>query len=67
MNANTAELDHRESNGIAVSLRWNRTTNDLTVLVVDGGEDEAFELRCSADEALDVFHHPYAYAGSLAA
>ena len=58
----TAELDHRESNGIAVSLLWDRKTNELTVRVVDSAEREEFELSCAADEALECFHHPYAYA-----
>jgi hypothetical protein len=58
------ELDHRESNGISVSLLWNRETNDLTVHVADGAEDEEFELACGAHEALDVFRHPYAYAAT---
>jgi hypothetical protein len=58
------ELDHRESNGISVSLLWNRDTNDLTVRVADSAEDEEFELGCAAHEALDVFRHPYAYAAT---
>lgn len=56
------ELDHRESNGISVSLLWNRRTNELTVRVEDSAEHEGFELDCGAHEALDVFRHPYAYA-----
>ena len=62
MTFTTAELHHRESNGIAVSLVWDRETNDLTVRVVDASEGEEFELSCAPEEALEVFHHPYEYA-----
>jgi hypothetical protein len=62
MTASITELDQRESNGISVSLLWNRLTNALAVRVFDGACDEEFELACGHDEALDVFHHPYAYA-----
>jgi hypothetical protein len=58
------ELDYRESNGISVCLLWNRQTNELIVRVADSAEDEEFELGCGAHEALDVFRHPYAYAGT---
>lgn len=62
MNTTLAELDHRESNGIAVTLFWNRTTDRLLVRVEDDRADEDFELECAPHEALDVFHHPFAYA-----
>jgi hypothetical protein len=56
------ELDFRESDGIEVSLLWSRATNDLSVLVVDTKTDELLELRIRPDEAMDAFHHPFAYA-----
>lgn len=62
MTFTTAELDRRESNGIAVTLLWDRQTNDLTVHVVDTAQGEEFELSCPVDQALDCFHHPYVYA-----
>jgi len=58
------ELDYRESDGIEVSLLWSRATNDLTILVVDTKADELLELRIQPHEALDAFHHPFAYAES---
>ena len=64
------ELDHRADNGIAVWLLWNRETNGLSVVAVDDKTDETLVLDVAADEALDVFNHPYAYAsfrGLLAA
>ncbi len=56
------ELDYRESDGIEVSLLWSRATNDLSVLVVDTKTDELLELRIRPHEAMDAFHHPFAYA-----
>lgn len=58
-----AELAVREENGISVALYWIRGTDVLFVSVVDRRTEEAFELVLEPDErALDVFHHPYAYA-----
>ncbi len=38
------ELDERESNGIRVTLIWNRTTSRASVLVSDERTGEAFAL-----------------------
>ena len=59
------ELDHRSSNGIDVTLSWCRTGNTLFVTVVDDLGD-SFELAVQPEEALDVFHHPFAYAAHRA-
>jgi hypothetical protein len=62
------ELAHRASNGIDVRLLWNQADNTVAVSVTDD-LGESFELRVGSHEALDAFHHPYAYAalrGSLA-
>ena len=61
------ELDHRESNGIAVSLLWHRRSNRLSVVVADSQLGESFTLAARSDNARDVFLHPYAYAQLLAA
>jgi hypothetical protein len=55
------ELDHRNSNGVDVTLSWCPASNRLLVTVLDEA-GEFFELVVEAHEALDVFHHPYAYA-----
>lgn len=60
------ELDYRDGDGVQVSLLWSRTTNDLSVLVVDTKTDEQLELRVEPHEALEVFHHPFAYADTHA-
>ncbi len=64
MTRNLAELDYRESNGISVTLLWNRTTGGVLVRVVDETSDEDFEVDCAPDEALAAFHHPFAYAAT---
>jgi hypothetical protein len=56
------ELDYRENDGIEVSLLWSRIDNSLTVRVVDTKTDEKFRLAVRADEAMEVFRHPFAYA-----
>ena len=57
------ELDYRESGWIEVSLLWDRDTDELIVAVRDKATDESFEIRVENNaHALDVFHHPYAYA-----
>lgn len=61
MTQNLAELDHRESNGIAVTLLWNRSSDRLLVRVEDSHENEDFEIDCASHEALTVFQHPFAY------
>jgi hypothetical protein len=56
------ELDYRESDGISVSLRWNRETGDISVLVEDSELGESFVVPAQPERALEVFHHPYAHA-----
>jgi len=56
------ELDHRNDNGIDVTLLWNPRTNGLLVAVEDARVDESFRLHVDAAHASDAFHHPYAYA-----
>ena len=55
------ELAHRRNDGIEVTLLWNARTNDVFVAVAerDGGR---FEFAVDPAEALEAFHHPYAYA-----
>ena len=68
MNATTAtpllfvEVDHREADGIEVSLVLNRADHTLAVVVTDDRTGVLFELAVSPDTASDVFRHPYAYA-----
>jgi hypothetical protein len=56
------ELDYRESDGIEVSLLWNRSDDSLTVYVTDTRTHDQFELPVTPALARKVFLHPYAYA-----
>ena len=56
------ELDNRESNGIAVSLVWRGMDNSVKVVVVDARDKSSFEIAVGGASALEVFHHPFAYA-----
>jgi hypothetical protein len=55
------ELDHRAGDGIEVTLLWNTETNGVSVLV---GEQEgnSFQFEVPPADALEAFHHPFAYA-----
>ncbi len=56
------ELESRESNGIAVSLVWRRSDGSVKVVVIDARDETSFEIEVGDRPALDVFHHPFAYA-----
>jgi hypothetical protein len=58
------ELASRASSGIEVTLLWNRRSDDLRVCVNDNYTGVYFELHAERDDALDIFHHPYAYAAA---
>ena len=59
----TRELDRRTGDGIEVRLLWSQNDGHVTVEVTDTRTGEAFELLVGEGErALEVFHHPYAYA-----
>jgi hypothetical protein len=60
----TRELDYRSGDGLEVSLLWSPDTNRLTVLVSDTKAGDGFELEVEGHEAMDAFHHPYAYAAA---
>lgn len=55
------ELDHRTNDGIDVRLLWSERTNHVFVTVEDQRSGELFELIVPGPDALDAFHHPYAY------
>jgi hypothetical protein len=55
------ELAHRGGDGFEVSLLWAEEDGSLKVVVHDWRTDESFEIAARADNALDVFNHPFAY------
>jgi hypothetical protein len=63
--AELRELDQRVSDGIDVRLLWRPSDDRALVSVSDAKTGEAFTIEVGAGQrALDVFHHPFAYAGN---
>ena len=59
----TRELDRRVSDGIEVSLLWGQADGRVLVAVSDARTGDAFAVEVrDGERAMDVFHHPYAYA-----
>ena len=56
------ELARRSSAGVDVTLYWHPERDDLIVSVWDELHSDYFEIRPQRYLALDVYHHPYAYA-----
>jgi hypothetical protein len=61
--AGISELSSRSGNGIDVALLWQQCDNTAIIAVVDHRTGDAFALDIHEDDnALDMFHHPHAYA-----
>jgi len=59
------ELAHRAGDGLVVLLLWNRADGELKVVVDDLRTGGSFELAAGdGKQALDAFHHPFAYAAA---
>jgi hypothetical protein len=58
------ELAHRSAAGLAVSLLWFERTGRLAVRVLDSTTGDRFEMSVERDDALNAFHHPFAYMAS---
>jgi hypothetical protein len=59
------ELHSRRNDGIQVRLLWSEADGRVAVSVDDAKTGDAFAVEVRpGDRALDVFHHPYAYAAS---
>ena len=56
------ELAERSSSGTRVRLFWRQGTRQLWVEVQEA-DDRVLAIPAEPEQALDVFHHPYAYAG----
>jgi hypothetical protein len=56
------ELASRSRDGLEVSLWWSEATGRVEVRVVDQLHEESFRIRVDGPDALDAFHHPFAYA-----
>jgi hypothetical protein len=61
----TKELAERRAGTTEVALLWSKRTHRAAVAVLDEGTGDYFELEIgAADDPLDLFNHPYAYAAS---
>jgi hypothetical protein len=59
------ELDSRAGDGIRVALFWSESASRVWVTVTDTKTGEVFSVPVlDGERALDVFHHPYAYAAA---
>jgi hypothetical protein len=57
------ELAQRRNDGLDIQLLWDSATDRVSVALHDGKTGEGFEVEVGPGErALDVFHHPFAYA-----
>ena len=60
------ELDRRSSDSIDVRLLWRQRDNRVIVAVADGKTGEQFTVDVrEGEDALEVFHHPFAHAAEL--
>jgi hypothetical protein len=60
----TRELDFRSTDGLEVTLLWQPETNRVSVSVFDAKTGDDFDLDVQPEDAVDAFHHPYAFAAS---
>ena len=61
------ELDARQGDGLDIRLLWDPATNDVVVTVEDFRHDEFLIVPVAPAEALEAFHHPFAYAAAAPA
>ena len=59
------ELSRRTSGGLEVVLYWCDRPSAVTLSVTDAGTGEIFEIEVPGADALDAFHHPFAYLNGL--
>jgi hypothetical protein len=57
------ELAERASSGTRVRLLWRQGTRQLWVEVREPDSDRVLAISVPPEQALDAFHHPFAYAG----
>jgi hypothetical protein len=56
------ELDHRNGDGIDVTLLWDPRTDTVSLAVIDERTGEVLTFAVDGAQALAAFHHPYAHA-----
>jgi hypothetical protein len=63
-NGAVRELDFRVNDGLEVALLWRSADDRLTLEVVATKVGDRFRFEVEATEALEAFHHPFAYAAA---
>ena len=58
------ELAQRDGDGLDVRLIWSDATDALKVIVTDSKLGETIIVPVEAENPLEVFHHPFAYAAA---
>ena len=61
----TRELAQRLSGGDEILLLWNPRDRHVELSVRDVATGIGFDLEVAPGNALDAFHHPFAYAAAL--
>lgn len=57
------ELAHRRNDGLEVRLLWDPSSDTVHVSLQDAKSGASFDVPVlPGQHALDVFHHPFAYA-----
>lgn len=65
MSPTTRELAQRLSGGEEIQLLWDSDSGRVEVAVRDVTTGIGFQLEVEPGNAIDAFHHPYAYAASF--
>jgi hypothetical protein len=55
------ELADRQGDGLDIRLLWNRADGRVKVTVTRLVANRVAELQVAPDDALEAFHHPFAY------
>jgi hypothetical protein len=58
------ELAHRRNHDFDVASYWDASSDDLYDVVEDISAGDRFSIAAPRTQALDVFHHPFAYTTS---
>jgi len=55
------ELAHRRSGGLEITLYWDAEEHSASVEVHQPATQETIAITVPDQDALDAFHHPFAY------
>jgi hypothetical protein len=58
------ELAHRVTGGLEITLFWHADDDSTSIDIYQTATQETISFPVPPDQALDVFHHPFAHLGS---